>query len=266
MGSFRILAINALEETLRRKALYILLFVGLLITLRGIYGLVYMGMAEYAGETELLTQMRGQFVLSMFATMGLAGELLATFLGAVGLSTEIKHRTIVPVLSRPVGRASFFFAKWTGTVAFLILFVGIGAAAALAVSFHWGLHPSPLFALGVAEMILGVAIVSAVSLALSTLFHPVLAGGGALVIVHLPLLMAPWGDHPRAAVRVLVDGASYLSPARSPVALLESGLVKGLLDPDYALYLSVLAENAGYAFAAVLAGALVFRHRELRAR
>jgi hypothetical protein len=37
----------------------------------------------------------------------------------------------------------------------------------------------------------------------------------------------------------------------------------GILQPDYPLYAAVLAENALYAFAAVLAGALVFRHREI---
>jgi hypothetical protein len=63
-------------------------------------------------------------------------------------------------------------------------------------------------------------------------------------------------------LRTAATTARYLAPAGSRIASFER-LVKGLLQPDYPLYTAVLAENAHYAFAAVLAGALLFRHREI---
>ena len=266
MGSFALLTFNTFEGAVRRKVLYILLFIGLLVGIRAIYQFAFMGMLESAGNVEMLANLRGQFVLSILGLVQFWGLVLSVFLGAVALSSEIKNRTVVPVLSRPVGRVSFFFARWVGTLAFLLLFVGVGVVAALGLALYWGLSPSLLFVFGVVEMALTIAVVTSVAVALSTVAHPVLAGGGAMMLLWLQDVTSLAGDHPSKLASFVVATGRYLSPARSPVVLLESGLTKGLLDPDYALYLSVLAENAGYALAAALAGALVFRFRELRLR
>jgi len=266
MGSFGLLALNTLEEAMRRKVIYILLFLGILFGIQAIYQLAYMGMAEYAGDTEMLTNLRGQLVLSLFGLMRFCGFFLGVYLGAVALSTEIRNRTIVPVLSRPVGRMSFFFAKWVGTVVFLTVFVGAGALVGIGMMLYWELRPSVLFGFGLVEIVLELAIVSSVGLALSSVLHPVLSGGGAILLFTLGDLTGFLSEHPSRLAAFVVAAGRYLSPARSPVDFLESGIVKGVLEPDYGLYLSVLAENAGYAIAAALAGALVFQFREVRVR
>lgn len=266
MGSFGILALNTFEEAMRRKVIYILLFIGIVFGIQALYQLAYMGMAEYAGDTEMVTNLRGQFVLSIFGLMRFWGLLLGVYLGAVALSAEIRNRTIVPVLSRPVGRMTFFFAKWVGTVVFLTVFVGAGAVVGIGMMLYWELRPSLLFGFGVAEIFLELAIVSSVGLALSSVVHPVLSGGGALLLFTLGDLTQFLSGHPSRLASFVVAAGRYLSPAGSPVDFLQSGIVKGVLEPDYGLYLSVLAENAGYAVAAVLTGALVFRFREIRVR
>lgn len=266
MGSFGILVLNTFEEAMRRKVIYILLFIGILFGIQALYQLAYMGMAEYAGDTEMLTNLRGQFVLSIFGLMRFCGLLLGVYLGAVALSTEIRNRTIVPVLSRPVSRMNFFFAKWVGTLVFLTVFVSAGAVVGIGMMLYWDLRPSVLFGFGVAEILLELAIVSSVGLALSSVVHPVLSGGGALLLFTLGDLTQFLSGHPSRLASFVVAAGRYLSPAGSPVDFLESGIVKSVLEPDYGLYLSVLAENAGYAVAATLTGALVFRFREIRVR
>jgi hypothetical protein len=112
-------------------------------------------------------------------------------------------------------------------------------------------------------MFLGAVVLSALSLGFSSLLHPVAAGGTALLVTALPSMTAGFAAHPNIALRTAATTARYLAPAALEESLLSSGLVMGLLEPDYPLYAAVLAENALYAFAVVLAGALVFRHREI---
>jgi ABC-type transport system involved in multi-copper enzyme maturation permease subunit len=263
MDRLWILAWNSFEDALRRRILYLLVFVGLFVGAYALYETVYMNMAASAGETEMLQSMKSQFVIQVFDIVEFVTVVLAIFLGSVALANELRSRTIVPVLSRPIGRVSFFFAKWLGVVSFLALFLGSGVAAGTSIALYWELEPSSLFYLGIVQMFLGAVVLSALSLGFSSLFHPVAAGGTALLVTLLPAMTAGFSTHPNAVLRMAASAARYLAPAVLEESLLSSGLVMGILQPDYPLYAAVLAENALYAFAAVLAGALVFRHREI---
>jgi ABC-type transport system involved in multi-copper enzyme maturation permease subunit len=263
MDRLWILAWNSFEDALRRRILYLLVFLGLFVGAYALYEMVYMSMAASAGETEMLQSMKSQFVLQVFGIVEFFTLVLAIFLGSVALANELRSRTIVPVLSRPIGRVSFFFAKWLGVVSFLALFLGCGVSAVTAIALYWELEPSSLFYLGILQMFLGAVVLSALSLGFSSLLHPVAAGGTALLVTALPSMTAGFAAHPNIALRTAATTARYLAPAALEESLLSSGLVMGLLEPDYPLYAAVLAENALYAFAVVLAGALVFRHREI---
>jgi ABC-type transport system involved in multi-copper enzyme maturation permease subunit len=207
--------------------------------------------------------MRGQIILSLFGMMEFWSLVLAVFLGAVAVSSEIKNRTILSVLSRPVERWQFFLAKWLGTLGFLVVFLGAGAIVGVALSHHWQLDPSPLFALGVAELFVRLAVFSGVSIGLSSLVNPVVAGGGAVLVIFLGELSSMLREHPIRVLRYLGEGGYFLSPAGMPENLLESGLTKGVIEPSYGLYGAVIAENMLYALAVVVAGALLFSRREL---
>jgi ABC-type transport system involved in multi-copper enzyme maturation permease subunit len=263
MDKLWLLACNSFEEALRRRVIYLLVFIGLIVGINALYQWIYMGMAVSAGELEMVADMKGQFVLSLFGLVDFFAGVLAVFLGSVALSSEVKNRTIVPVLSRPVGRVSFFFAKWLGILGFLALFCGAAVAAGVLLAIYWQLQPTPVFFLGIVQMYLGVGLLLSVSFALSSSVHPVLAGGFAFVLILLPVLTADLAGHPNLALSLFATAARYAAPAGLEESLLEDGLVKGLLNPDYALYVSVLAENALYCFAAVLAGALAFSRREV---
>jgi hypothetical protein len=263
MDRLWILAWNSFEDALRRRILYLLLFLGLFVGAYALYEMSYMRMAASAGETEMLQNMKSQFVLQVFEWVEFITLVLGIFLGSVTVASEMKTRTIVPVLSRPISRVSFFFAKWLGVVSFLGLFLGSGVVAGTAIALYWNLEPSPLFYLGILQMFLGVVLVSSLSLGFSSFLHPVAAGGTAFLVPLLPAMTEGFATHPNVVPRMAASAATYLAPAVLEESLLSSGLVKGLLEPDYALYSAVLAENALYAFAAVLAGALWFRHREI---
>jgi hypothetical protein len=162
-----------------------------------------------------------------------------------------------------VERWQFFLSKWLGTLGFLSVFLGVGSLAGITLAWHWGLNISAMFALGVVEVFLHAAVLSGVGLGLSSLFNSVLAGGGCVLLVYLSYLTNWLAQRPERAWKLVASAGYFLSPARMPEPLLEAGLTKGLADPDYPLYAKVLAENALYALAFVVAGALVFNRKEI---
>lgn len=58
MDRLWILAWNSFEEALRRRILYLLVFLGLFVGAYALYDMVYVNMAASAGETEMLQSMK----------------------------------------------------------------------------------------------------------------------------------------------------------------------------------------------------------------
>jgi ABC-type transport system involved in multi-copper enzyme maturation permease subunit len=95
MDRLWILAWNSFEDALRRRILYLLVFLGLFVGAYALYEMVYMSMAASAGETEMLQSMKSQFVLQVFGIVEFVTVVLAIFLGSVALANELKSRTII---------------------------------------------------------------------------------------------------------------------------------------------------------------------------
>src|SRR5207248_2637220 len=88
-------------------------------------------------------------VLNMWSS---GATLIGLFLGATAVSAEVKSKTIVTVLARPVGRAEYLLGKWLGIQLFVLLFVGVGAVAGCAAVHYFQVQPSGLFPLAIGEL------------------------------------------------------------------------------------------------------------------
>jgi ABC-type transport system involved in multi-copper enzyme maturation permease subunit len=266
VAKFRVIAMTALQETLRKKVSY-LVFLLLVIVLIAISSqLLFLRMASHAGETRVVEQVRASFVMSVVHTWTAAAFFLALFLGSVGLSSEIAARTIVSVLTRPVDRGVYLLARWCGILAFLWAFLVVGIAGAVLVAAFFHVHYAPVFWFGVAELFVQTLFFSGIALALSVWMPPVLAGSCALFI---PMVLGWAGgmtNNPHLAVRILAVCSYYLAPAQLAVNFFGQSVSRELLHPEYGLYVRVLAENAMYAAAVFLIAAASFRRRELRVR
>src|SRR5438105_14475596 len=71
---------------------------------------------------------------STLAVMLLAGLLGAVLSASASLAREIRAGTVLAVLSKPVGRAQFLLAKYTGLMAALTLLTYVNCVAALLAS------------------------------------------------------------------------------------------------------------------------------------
>ncbi|MBS1720322.1 MAG: ABC transporter permease subunit [Armatimonadetes bacterium] len=161
---YRALARGVVLESLRRKDLWVVAILGLLIMLTS-------GVLGFFGTSGLQMFIKdlGVTVLGAFAT------ILAILTSSRVLPDEIKQRTLYPLLSRPITRLDLLVGKFIGSVlvswiAFLMLSVMMAVAL---VTFKVGFEPIMLQYL-LAKM-MGLAVVCAVSIAFSAFMTPAAA-------------------------------------------------------------------------------------------
>jgi len=105
-----IIAKNSLQEALRKKTLYILVVVALVVI----------------GASRLFSFLSAEEEMKMirdvsFSTIEFFGALIAIF-GALGaISTELEKRTIYTLLSKPIGRREFILGKFIGQSMILLI-------------------------------------------------------------------------------------------------------------------------------------------------
>jgi Cu-processing system permease protein len=65
------------------------------------------------------------------AAISLYGVLIAVVLGSTSLYRELEHKTIFPILSRPIRRWEYLVGKYAGTMLTVVVFVCVDAAAVM---------------------------------------------------------------------------------------------------------------------------------------
>jgi ABC-type transport system involved in multi-copper enzyme maturation permease subunit len=266
MGKLRAIVLTSFQETLHRRVLYLVLILALLIIAMMSSQMVYARLAQDAGETETVTNLARSFFEQILNTWDFAAFFLALFLGAVAISSELKSKTIVTVLSRPVARWAYLLGRWFGVLLFLWAFLAIGVLGALLWGAIFNLHYGSLFWLGIAELFVRATFFSGVSIGLSVVLPPVAAGAITFVLTFLPLMVKDTMGHPRWIWRTLSTLGYYLAPAHMQVDLIGDSFKKEMVDPKYFLYSQVMLENLLYTGAVLLIACVIFQRRELRLR
>lgn len=264
MANIWLIAANTFREILRKKILYAALVILLLLVFAEVQMFIFMRFAKEAGETNFVDQMRTGAVTTVLNEWNVFALLIGVFLGATALGSEIKSRTIVSVLARPVERWRFLLGKWLGILLFQIPFLCFGVVSALVIASCLKVGFSPMLWPGLVEMFVRAAFYSGVSLGFSAFLPAVPAGVAALLISVLPNMFEMFEKYPNALLRFLVVATVYIAPADMPVDLIKESFDKEFLNPNYALYAQVLAENALYAVGVFMIGCAVFSRREVK--
>jgi Cu-processing system permease protein len=266
MVKLRAVILTSFQETLHRRVLYVVLVLALLIIAAMASQMIYVRMAVRAGEMETVAKMATDFFQQILGTWDFATVFLALFLGAVAISSELKSKTIVTVLSRPIARSTYLVGRWLGVLLFLWGFLVVGVIGAITWGAFFNLKYAPIFWLGVVNLFVRATFLSGVSVGLSVILPPVLAGAVTFLLTILPLIVRDTMGHPRWILRSLATAGYYLAPAHMPVDLVGDSFSKEMVDPKYALYSQVMVENLLYAGAILLLACLIFKRRELRLR
>jgi ABC-type transport system involved in multi-copper enzyme maturation permease subunit len=261
------IARTAWHETIRRQVFYIVLLITVLVGAIVISSMAAVRMASAAGENAAAAQMRTSFVSTTFGIWDFAALFLAVFLGAVGYSSEVAKKTIVHVLSRPVGRSTYLAGRWLGLIMFLWAFVALGVGIALVLALSFNVGWTPMVSVTALNMFIEALFYSGVTMALSTFMAPMLAGCCSyLLFMLMPHFVAENMRNPSWIRRILAETIYYLSPAQMPANLIGESFSKELLHPEYGLYLGVMTENLLYAVAMFTLGCIIFSRKELKLR
>jgi ABC-type transport system involved in multi-copper enzyme maturation permease subunit len=266
MVKLRAIILTSFQETLHRRVLYLVLILALLIIAAIASEMIYVRMAVQAGEAEAVAKMARDLFHQILGIWDSAAFFLALFLGAVAISSELKSKTIVTVLARPVARWTYLVGRWLGVLLFLWGFLVVGIVGAIIWGAFFNLHYAPILWLGVADLFVRATFLSGVSIGLSVVLPPVVAGASTFLLTVLPLIVHDAMESPRWILRMLAVAGYYLAPAHMQVDLIGDSFKKEMVDPKYALYSQVMLENLFYMGVILLLACAIFKRRELRLR
>jgi ABC-type transport system involved in multi-copper enzyme maturation permease subunit len=170
----RLLAVatNTFRETVRERVLYNLVFFALVMTLSGL----------------LLRQLSIEQDRKIIKDVGLAaidffGTLIAIFIGVGLVSKEIEKRSLYPLLAKPLSRSEFFVGKYLGLALTLLVNTAVMTVGVLGTLRMVG-YPADLHLLqAIYPIYLGLLLVVALALLLSTQTSSALAAVGTVGVV-----------------------------------------------------------------------------------
>jgi Cu-processing system permease protein len=146
------IALNTYREAVRAR---VLLGVFALALATDVYS-VLVGTLSLHNEARVVADLGA-------ASISFYGVLIAVVLGSTSLYRELEHKTIFPILSRPIRRWEYLVGKYKGTMLTVLVFVCVDAAAVLMTLAletgqpSWKVGAAALLMLG----ILGVTLVRA---------------------------------------------------------------------------------------------------------
>lgn len=183
------LAGASILESIRRKDIYVSLILSLLmIAAAATVGTFGVGGLEIFLKDAALT------------VVHLVSTLLAVLFAARQVQEEVAHRTVYPLLARPISRADLIIGKFLGAWALSTLSLLLFAGIALGTLWYHGLGVGVIFWQYLLVRVFGLALVCALTLTLSLFIT-----SGATITV--ALLLAVGGATFAQAV-LLLDGTA----------------------------------------------------------
>jgi Cu-processing system permease protein len=164
MGRVYAVAMNTFKETIRDRILGVIVVFALLM----IVASLWLGSISL-GEQGRMMKDFGLVAVSLF------GLIVSVFVAASLVHKEVEKRTVFVILSKPVGRVQFVFAKFLGlAVTLAVVMAGMGVFLFAA---DWAVSGSPagLVLAAVGLIYLELLVVVAVTIMLSTVTSSILA-------------------------------------------------------------------------------------------
>jgi ABC-type transport system involved in multi-copper enzyme maturation permease subunit len=143
------IALNTYREAVRARVLLGLFALGLATCL---YTLIVASLSLH-NELRVVADLGS-------AAVSLYGVVIAIVLGSTSLYRELEHKTIFPILSRPIRRSEYLIGKYFGILLTALVFIVLDAAANLTtLAVEAGVDPSKLgWAAAAAVLLLGLML------------------------------------------------------------------------------------------------------------
>lgn len=248
------IAMNTAREAIRNRILYSIVF----------FAVVMVGIAALFGSVSIGDQMKFIKDFSLMA-ISLFGVIIAIVLGVNLLEQELRRRTIINILSKPVARWEFVIGKFLGLLATLtaiITTMSVGLIAFLA-ALTGGLDAG--LVLAATASLLEVMIVIAVAIFFSSLVvTPALAGmfTAAWFIAGRSAGYLPhfFSDEYAPLTRIVVRTVYWILPHLDRFMIADRVVYNDQIDPSYMIALAAYA--VAYSGVLTSLSILLFSRRE----
>lgn len=251
----------SIRELLAKKTLYALLFIMFMIlgaVGSPLYDLITEasnGQNRLAEKAEILGKIIGMWShFTVYFVMGFS---------AYSIHSQIKSKSIVGVLAKPVSRTEFLLGRWLGVVIFFSAILLIGIIFILALMYLWGISVDFLVFTGIVYRVAVLVVYSVIAFVLS-LFLPTLIGGGIaflLFIFRKVLVVLVNSSNP------VLEAVGYLlfysTPAPMHENIVNASIVNNLLDPKFEMYWGIIFENFVLAGLLLFAGVLLYQYKDI---
>ena len=274
MNRILLLTKNAFRSILHARSLYLWLLAILLIAVRLLPlllipnptgpppGTTGMNPAMQARFAEIIKNRRPNSLAGGLNDWSVLCIVFGILVGANALATELKAKTIITTLARPVLRWELLFGKWIAIQLFAMVSLSIGLALFKAAAAYFEVEFSGIVWLALAHALVATMLYSAIAIAFSTVISPAVSGALAVLLAFLPgfvtVLLGDAGRF-RHSLGVVLD---YVVPPG--YSNLYTFAVRAGTVLDYNAQSKPLFENLGYCAIFFVAGCLLFSKREIR--
>jgi ABC-type transport system involved in multi-copper enzyme maturation permease subunit len=199
------IARNAIGEATHRMILQVILFFGILLVVGGSF-FTYMAPQE---EHKMLTDLG----LSIIAAFGM---MLAIYMGAMAVQPEIERRTIYALLAKPVRRWEFVLGKFLGSLAVLLVSIVVMGLVLVVMLYvrEGNLYPDMMLAVG--TTFIGLGMMMAVVMMISTILSPLLTVITAVVlwiVGYMQTYLVQLAEHAQAnLIKMIIEVLRVLLP------------------------------------------------------
>ncbi|HYD50749.1 MAG TPA: ABC transporter permease subunit [Terriglobales bacterium] len=263
MRKIWLITLNTLAEMRQQRIIWVALLMALVIGMVSLAPLLIFDQVRAAGQDAIAERMGTMIVYGMVQAWAAAAYVLAIMQSSTAVSSELRSKTIVSLLARPLERWQYLLGRLLGIqlMAFGVFFFGllIGFATAL----WFGVPLSAMVVPKLAENAVAIVFGANVSFALGILLPSQVAVLGTLLLPHLATLTQALGNVGDETLTLVAKILYYIAPARMPPDLIGSAQAEALA-PRYDLFLMVLAENLLYATAFLWIACWWFGRREIR--
>ncbi len=194
------------------------------------------------------------------------GSLLAAWLGADSVASEMKSGTILAIMARPVERWQFLLGKYCGVMLLMAAYTVLTIGLTYLLLWLGGLHAAgSQWELAVYPLV-RYAVYAAIAMLLVTFMHPVVAWAITVIVAVLAGIVAPtyvlsslWKPWIRKPLYAILPSTGLLSEDRF-LALTQSSLKP----MTWLNHLTALAYGLDYALVCLLLAMWSFHYRSLR--
>ncbi len=246
MDDVIVIAKSTASRVLQVKALYFLLAIGVGLMASGqLYGDITAGrQLEYSLDLGLL-------VVSL---VGILSALIACF----DLPRELREKTMVTILSKPLGRDRYLIGKFLGVCSIAVVTMGImGGAMLLLTSQAGGYRPSLEITKGIILLFAGTVQLAAIGILMGTFLSEWLATIATLVVF--------WVTYALGGVTMAAGGIWRTLCLLLPNFLLMDGkpLVANDVPIDWTLVGGGMLLAVLYSIAMLIIAGFIFRRKDI---